>query len=202
MSSEMFIPFECPPTLAKIAVRMAHEGIPVRAIARSVGWPAEDLRPVLQEALAAGTIVQYPREDWPALVPRDARAPAMRDVDENMIVEGLRRVYHTTPTESRVLSLLLRRCECSKQQLHEAIDGHASASGETTQIKIVDVIICHLRKKLKKQGVEDLDIKTNWGHGYSISREQRDTALRTLTAHYNAAHDDTPHTPVAEGDVL
>lgn len=177
--SELFIPFECPPTLAKIAVRMADEGIPIRAIARSVGWPAEDLRPVLQEALSSGAILQYPREDWPAKTPREARTPAACELDENLILDGARGVYHTTPTEGRVLSLLLRRSECSKQQLHEAIDGQQAVTKENTQIKIVDVIICHLRKKFKQYGVPgELEIKTNWGHGYFIPREQRDAALR------------------------
>lgn len=176
-------PFECPPTLARIAVRMADEGIPVRAIARSVGWPAEDIRPVLREAIESGTISEYPREDWPVKTPRDLRLPTASHLNEDQITDGLRFLYKITPTESKVLSLLLRRTECSKQQLHDTISENQHASGDQTQIKIVDVIICHLRKKFRQSGVT-MNIQTSWGRGYFVDRDEREAAIKRVTEWY------------------
>jgi two-component system, cell cycle response regulator CtrA len=50
----------------------------------------------------------------------------------------------------------------SKGQL---LDSISHANGEQPEIKIVDVFICKIRKKLKPFGLE---ITTHWGAGYSL----------------------------------
>ena len=48
---------------APIAVRLANEGVPVRAIARSLLHPSENVRLAIQEAIDVGTITSMPRDD-------------------------------------------------------------------------------------------------------------------------------------------
>lgn len=50
----------------------------------------------------------------------------------------------------------------SKEQLLAALYA-LRHDGEVPEIKIIDVFICHLRKKLAPLGLE---IQTLWGHGY------------------------------------
>lgn len=38
------------------------------------------------------------------------------------------------------------------------------------QIKLIDVLICNIRKKLKENNVS-VDIKTEWGVGFSLTKE-------------------------------
>lgn len=46
-----------------------------------------------------------------------------------------------------------------------------NSTDETPQLKIIDVFICKLRKKL---AIHDIQIETVWGEGYRISVETRD----------------------------
>ena len=63
------------PVSTGIVVRLADEGIPVRAIARGVQVPSESIRDVLHLAIDLGQIVGMPRDDWPINVLRDNRSP-------------------------------------------------------------------------------------------------------------------------------
>lgn len=58
----------------------------------------------------------------------------------------------------------------SKEALLQAV---APAWGEEQEIKIVDVFVCKLRKKLKGLGVS---IETVWGRGYRLSQHELETA--------------------------
>lgn len=73
------------------------------------------------------------------------------------------------PSEHAILSLLLTRDLVSRRALYEALPTQAPM-GE----RIVQVVICALRKKLRLLGLE---IHCTWGVGYFIPREQRSAAL-------------------------
>jgi len=55
------------------------------------------------------------------------------------------------------------------------------------EIKIIDVFVCKLRKKLKPLG---LDLKTHWGRGYSLElpMEARETELAMANAAPSHSH--------------
>jgi hypothetical protein len=57
-----------------IAVRLADEGVPLRAIARAINTPSDQLRTKLREARDEGRLLDLPKEDWPPGFPRDQRA--------------------------------------------------------------------------------------------------------------------------------
>src|SRR3954465_15888923 len=56
------------------AIRLADEGVPLRAIARATKIPSEELRTALEEARDDGRLIELPRDDWPPGFPRDQRA--------------------------------------------------------------------------------------------------------------------------------
>lgn len=76
-----------------------------------------------------------------------------------------------------MLALMLKRDEVTKPQLHAVIEANRPPGKEITEIKMVDVMICKLRKKL---AVYSVAIQTMWGVGYFISRADRDRAIKVL----------------------
>lgn len=155
-----------------VAIRMADEGIPVLAIARATAIPSGDIYVALRNAIQEGHIVEMPNDDWP---------PGSRRIDrciskgtplekEEELKTALTRFFRTSPLEAAMFTLLLRRDEVTKVQLHSVIEACRDPQKETTEIKMVDVMICKLRKKLIAHNVK---IETMWGTGYYISKEHR-----------------------------
>ncbi|MGV6876658.1 helix-turn-helix domain-containing protein [Pseudochelatococcus sp. B33] len=71
--------------------------------------------------------------------------------------------WRLTPVEATVYQCLASRHEATKQAIMTALYG--TRPDDAPEIKIVDVIVCHIRKKLKPFGIE---IRTIWGRGYAI----------------------------------
>ena len=163
-----------------IAIRMADEGIPVRAIARSVRLPSEDVYEILKEAIGRGSLVELPKDDWPVGTTRGSRGAFNRtsvETDE-ALKAACARVFRATPLEAALLAVLLRRDQVTKTQLHIVIEqNRPSENREETDPKMVDVMICHLRKKLKLHKIE---ITTMWGLGYRIETSHRVKAVAML----------------------
>lgn len=73
-----------------------------------------------------------------------------------------------TSSEARVFSHLTTRDHATKQSIMMAM--YSDRIDVEPEIKIVDVFVCKMRKKLKPFGVE---IITIWGQGYALKdREQ------------------------------
>jgi DNA-binding winged helix-turn-helix (wHTH) protein len=81
----------------------------------------------------------------------------------------LPRLWRLTRRESDVLGILLRRQVMTHTQLFEAIWGGDSERS----IKIVEVVVCKLRAKLRPHGIE---IRTEHGVGYFVPPESKATA--------------------------
>ena len=75
--------------------------------------------------------------------------------------------WRLTPSEKRVMGALLARAQVTRQQLLTAVTLY---DGDEPDIKIIDVLICKVRKKLKPLGIH---IKTIWGVGYFIVQTTR-----------------------------
>lgn len=73
-----------------------------------------------------------------------------------------------TPSEARVFSHLTTRDCATKQSIMMAM--YSDRVDVEPEIKIVNVFVCKLRKKLKPFGV---NVTTVWGHGYSLVNRQR-----------------------------
>ena len=168
------------PELVVMAVKLADEGIPVRAIARSLKIPSAELYDILNHALIEGKIIELPKDDWPAGSSRAQRAVYAGTILENEeIVKSLCvRLFKATRQQAAVLAVMFKRIELTKAQIHTILqENRPSTSREPTDQKMVDVVIFHIRKKLKPHG---LAIETVWGTGYLISPGHRERAIKLL----------------------
>nr|WP_246713314.1 helix-turn-helix domain-containing protein [Rhizobium sp. BK112] len=78
--------------------------------------------------------------------------------------------YQLTAQEARVFAHLASRDFGTKQSIMMAL---YSDRAEEPEIKIVDVFVCKLRKKLSRFGVR---IETIWGQGYRLARQPNEVA--------------------------
>ncbi len=72
--------------------------------------------------------------------------------------------WQLTGSEARVLGVLLNRESASKEAIMAAL--YRDDGKDEAEIKIVDVFLCKLRRKLKPF---DITIDTIWGQGYALS---------------------------------
>ncbi len=79
-----------------------------------------------------------------------------------------------TKAEATILGLLLTNKLVLRTSMMMALYSHKQDEAE---IKIVDVFVCRMRKKLKPYGIE---IGTQWGHGYFITTEHKVIAQALL----------------------
>jgi Transcriptional regulatory protein, C terminal len=150
-------------------VRLADEGVPLRAIARAVKIPSEDLRDQLYRAKDEGKLLSLPREDWPPGFPRDQRALQLsRMVSDNReaMLLAMQQVFGLTSTEVGLLVALLQNTSLAKQR-------------DDMSTKAVDVHICRIRAHLKPFSI---DIETIWGHGYQLSPDNRRRMMDMILA--------------------
>jgi two-component system cell cycle response regulator CtrA len=85
-----------------------------------------------------------------------------------------------TPTEARLFGLLVSREQATKAQMLAAIE--KPGADDAPEIKIVDVLVCKVRKKIALFG---LSIETVWGHGYRmppLSRERAKALIERAAA--------------------
>lgn len=167
-----------PAVLFPIIAGMANEGIPVLAIARSVALPSESIYDALRSAIATGILVELPKDDWPPGQRKSQRCLSYGTplATEEGLKTALSRHFRATPLEAAMFAMMMRRDEVTKPQLHSVIEACRDPNKETTEIKMVDVMICKLRKKLPA-GVK---IQTMWGSGYFISKEDRNLIFQLL----------------------
>lgn len=157
------------------AIRLADEGVPIGAIVRSLRVPYGGVRSILKDAQARGVILVIPRDDWPPGTRREERRPDCVPLETHpeAMVSTLMRVFGVTTAQATILASLLRRKEMTKSALHLCIQREGAPP---TDQKIVDVLICHLRKRLPK----DIKIETLWGRGYYISTHAKNIAYARL----------------------
>lgn len=164
-----------------VAVLLADEGIPVRAIARSLKIPSGEVYEALREAKMEGKLIDLPPDDWP---PGQSRAARLVGTGSPLHNEDTMRIacaqqFKTSRLETYMLMQLLRREHATKQQLHRVVEDNRPSPGtkDETDIKMVDVIICKLRKKLLSHNIT---VETVWGLGYLLKPDQRARCLEIL----------------------
>ncbi len=174
--------------VAVLAARLADEGLPIGAIARSLKIPTQDVRDLLREALEEGIIVELPREEWPPGLKRNSFGPPLDNFVSNdtMLRIACCRLFGATHQQAIVLATLLKRPEATKEQLHAAVERDRTNDKPKTHPKLVDVLICHLRRKLRPWAArlyrndEYKIIKTMWGTGYLIDAKERIALVKEL----------------------
>ena len=153
-----------------IAIRLADEGVPLRAIARATGTPSDTLRDKLHEARDDGRLLELPREDWPPGSPRDQRALQLsRRVtqDPAQVHLAIRHVFHLTATEVTLLMLLIQSADVHRDRID-------------LPRKTVDVHICNIRRRLEAFNIK---VTTLWGYGYQLSEPHRRKAMDLILSH-------------------
>lgn len=188
---------QLPPGLVPFAVRLADEGVPINVIARGLRQPAENVRESLFDALHSGAIVEMPRADWPPTAKRADRLPTTfeKQISDEDLFEACKRVFKVTGLQATVLSVLIRKDHAEKETIHNAIERKRFSrqskphNMDATDPKMVDVVICNLRKKLK---LFDIVIKTSWGSGYYMETGDRKKAKALLDQHRAGVADGGP----------
>lgn len=156
--------------VATIAVRLADEGVPLRAIARATSTPSDDLRQQLREAKERGCLIELPRDDWPPGFPRDQRALQLaRLTTENHgavhLVIG--QLFGLTATEVTLLLPLIQNQNVPRARIVNMTN------------RTIDVHIHRIRQRLAPFGIE---VATLWGYGYQLSVEARRQIMDLILA--------------------
>lgn len=76
--------------------------------------------------------------------------------------------WRLTPAEMRVFGVIMAREMATKDAVMAAL--YRDEGREEAEIKIVDVFVCKIRRKLKPFGI---GIETVWGRGYRMGREAK-----------------------------
>lgn len=161
------------PPSVDLLVKLADEGVPLRAIVRATGTSPGTIVDLLKEAKDDGRLVQLPQDDWPPGFPRDQRALQLsRLVDENrdVLFHTVQQMFRLTRTEVQLLLTLVQK--------NLPKDRYDMAS------KTVEVHICSIRKRLSPFGI---DIKTLWGYGYQLSPQHRQKIMDIILSHATVA---------------
>jgi hypothetical protein len=164
--------------LFQLAIKLADEGVPVRAIARAMGVSLADLREQFDEAVLEGRILNAPRADWPSQLRPANHLPISKlsGIEERVLLGAVMRTFKTTECQSRLLLALIRRHEVTRDELHQAYNYRDGFEAETQQ-KILDVQCLRLKRALQQFG---LSIETLWGFGRRMSWDDRKKAFAML----------------------
>ncbi len=103
-----------------IAIRLADEGVPVRAIARATNIPSAQLYETLTVARMDGRLLSLPRDDWPPGCPRDQRALQLSRLaaeNRDSLMLAIQAIFCLTLQEARLLLLLLQHEQVSHARL-------------------------------------------------------------------------------------
>lgn len=147
-----------------IAERLADEGVPLCAIARSVRIPSQDLREHLAAARDDGRLLDLPKEDWPPGFPRDERAAELSRklvCDRGALLVAARQLFGLTVAEAELLLMLVQLA--------------VVRSSNVTCVRIH-----HLRRRLATFGIT---VTTLWGCGYRLSGPDRRKAIDLILAY-------------------
>lgn len=160
--------------MTNVAILLAHEGVPVGAIARAMQRTPEVIRDLLDIAAEDGKIVIPPATDWPK---GTARAPTRAPVTEDEVIRACVTTFGLTLTEARTfVPILARKTIISREAILRSINNLRPEADEC-DMKMVDVMIHHTRKKLKKH---DIGITTVWSQGYQMYDADRVKAFDLL----------------------
>ena len=170
--------------------RLANEGIPVAVIARGLDAPSDFIRETIQDAIDCGQVTEMPRDDWPPTARRSDHLPSqLAKEQEKDLLTACMRAFAVTRLQASFMLVLLKREEADKDTLHHVIESQRAIrrnqpdNPDTTDPKMVDVVICNLRKRLRPYFPPNHEtIKTLWGHGYYMERADRDLAMAKIHA--------------------
>jgi hypothetical protein len=167
-------------------VRLADEGVPVRAIARCLKIPSEEVREMLDDAVQSGDLLAVPKDDWPPWIVREDREPLpalMKPFDEDALIMHTGFCFGLSRMQGAVLLQFLRRREVTRELLHMTLEAHRPPNENGGNTKIVDVVLWAIRRKLKPYFDDHRVIVTVVAQGYLMIPEYRQRAMDMLSEH-------------------
>lgn len=176
---------ELPPLYTHLIVNAANEGIPMAAMCRVLAVPFDVVELTLKEALDDGLITALPRADWPHGGKIEDRLPSAPRLSKDQVELAASTTFHLTKLEAGFLGALLQYDHTDKAKLYGIAEQQRRTrqtrvlSEEPTDPRIVDVMICKLRKKLRTYN-SGFIIGTTWGRGYSIDAPVKKAMMDAL----------------------
>lgn len=186
--------------IQQVAINAANEGIPVAAIARIIQQPIDVAYEILKDAKARGSIADVPRPDWPPGVRVNDRLPSVPLPSDQDLAFLCGKAFKLTALEAGFLVALLKNRQVEKGRLHGIVEHKRNTRPsqpdhmEATDPKMVDVMICKLRKKLKTVDPK-LKIETVWGTGYYIEADMKPRIISHLDGADNAPQQEVTGDP-------
>jgi hypothetical protein len=169
-------------SVGDVLVRLASEGIPVRAIARCTCVPSADIYERLTEAVESGELLEVPRADWPAGVARVDRTPVFKsllETDDGTLLIHIVARFRITRLQAILLLALLKRPTCTRDHLFEEIERRRPQAERSAGPKITDVSLWGLRRKLRPLLGADAIITVRTS-GYLMPHRHRQRVLEML----------------------
>lgn len=157
-------------------LRLAGEGVPISAIARCMNVPRTEVHEAIMVAVRGARLLAPPPADWPPGQPSSQRRGRAIRYDDIELTVALQRRFQITRQQTLLLLVMLKRSLATKEALHAAAQQVHGPEYETSQ-KLVDVLICKLRRRMKRHGFM---IGTIWGAGYSLPIGHRKGILRAI----------------------
>jgi hypothetical protein len=112
------------------------------------------------------------------------------------MVSRVRLAFGLSPSESRVLGMLLNRQLVTKDALYSMLYGHKPECDQAGW-KNVDVFLCKVRKKLRSHGIE---LTTLTGDGSYVMKPQNKQRVRELLGLHEGEGDPVPRKAVGQSD--
>lgn len=151
-----------------LVIRLAAEGVPVKAIARAMFQREADVHLVVAEAYQEKRLRAMPATDWSDRRLIEPAIPPLPLGDILPLAGQLQWALHLTPAEARFLSALMTFGHIDSPTLAALVSPKAS-------IPALKVHATRLRKKLRW-----VIIRSRWGTGYSMPADCRDQTLAVL----------------------
>lgn len=157
----------------------ARQDIALATIARAMALPLDRVRGMCRRAHESGELQMIPADTSDdrrhALLVELTNVRAQLDdareqirqlmTQKESVAESLVGVAGLTRSESKVVTTIAKFGRATKTSIYHALYG---GNDEDRDPKIVDVLVCKVRQKLKRH---DIEIKTVWGTGYTMDAE-------------------------------
>lgn len=97
------------------------------------------------------------------------------------MVHVMQDVLRLTPVEAQILGYLMKRNTASREGMFLAVYGGLPERSQP-DIKVLDVMVCKLRKVLDRH---EVNVRTLWGIGYFMKRDDKQKLKRILEEQRN-----------------